>query len=97
MLLLEKLLQEVTVVPAVNQIEMHPSCPQDDIVDLCREKGIVLTAYSPLGSDNSPLLENPVVKKIAEKHNVPPATVLISLQANKPDVTGTPYFSGTEI
>jgi glycerol 2-dehydrogenase (NADP+) len=87
---LERLLKEAKIVPAVNQIEMHPSCPDQDVVDYCTKKGIVLTAYSPLGSDKSPLLTNEVVTKIAAKHNVAPATVLISLQANKPNVTGTP-------
>jgi len=81
---------EVTVVPAVNQIELHPSCPQQDVVDFCNEKGIVLTAYSPLGSDNSPLLTNEVVKKIADTHKIQPANVLISLQANKPNTTVLP-------
>jgi glycerol 2-dehydrogenase (NADP+) len=66
------------------------SCPQDDVVEFCAKKGIVVTAYSPLGSDNSPLLTNEVVKKLAAKHNVQPANILISLQANKPNVTVLP-------
>ncbi|KAH7886953.1 NADP-dependent oxidoreductase domain-containing protein [Phlebopus sp. FC_14] len=80
----ERLLKVARIVPAVNQIELHPSCPQHDVVEYCQKKGIVLTAYSPLGSDNSPLLTNEVVNKIATKHGVQPANVLISLQANKP-------------
>ncbi|KAG6898679.1 hypothetical protein C0993_005180 [Termitomyces sp. T159_Od127] len=93
---LERLLEaqkqdpENIVVPAVNQVELHPSCPQQDVVDLCNSRGIVVTAYSPLGSDNSPLLENEIVKKIAAKYNVQPANVLISLQANRPGVTVLP-------
>ncbi|TDL25187.1 Aldo keto reductase [Rickenella mellea] len=87
---LEKLLAVATVVPAVNQIELHPSCVQQDVVDLCESKGIVVTAYSPLGSDGSPLLTNPVVKKIADKHGVHPANILVSLQANKKNVTVLP-------
>ncbi|GLB42323.1 putative aldo/keto reductase family protein [Lyophyllum shimeji] len=87
---LERLLANCEVVPAVNQIELHPSCPQQDVVDFCNAKGIVVTAYSPLGSDNSPLLQNEVVKKIAEKYNVQPANVLISLQANRPGVNVLP-------
>ncbi|KAG6826727.1 hypothetical protein H0H92_014692 [Tricholoma furcatifolium] len=88
---LERLLAEPDVlVPAVNQIELHPSCPQQDVVDFCVSKGIALTAYSPLGSDNSPLLSNEIVKRIAEKYNVTPANVLVSLQANRPLVTVLP-------
>jgi len=87
---LERLLKEATVVPAVNQVELHPSCAQEDLVEYCRSKGIVVTAYSPLGSDNSPLLTDPVVKKIAEKYSVHPANILISLQANRPGVTVVP-------
>jgi len=50
--------------------------------------GIVVSSYSPLGSDFSPLLENDIVKEIAEKHSVPPATILVSLQASFPNTTG---------
>lgn len=66
----------------------HRSCTQEELVDFCRSKGIVVTAYSPLGSDNSPLLSNPIVVKLASKYNVQPANILISLQANKPGVNG---------
>ncbi|PPR07471.1 hypothetical protein CVT26_013441 [Gymnopilus dilepis] len=83
---LKRLLENTDVVPAVNQIELHPSCTQEELVNFCREKGIVVTAYSPLGSNDSPLMKHPIVTKIAEKHNVSPANVLISLQANKPGV-----------
>ncbi|KAG9086351.1 hypothetical protein FRC06_003137, partial [Ceratobasidium sp. 370] len=49
---------------------------------------IALTAYSPLGSDNSPLLSDPTVTKIANKHGVHPARILVSLWANVDGVTG---------
>ncbi|KAG6919793.1 hypothetical protein DXG01_000293 [Tephrocybe rancida] len=88
---LERLLAEPGIfTPAVNQIELHPSCPQQDVVDFCVARGIVLTAYSPLGSDNSPLLKNEIVNKLATKYNVQPANVLVSLQANRPRVTVLP-------
>ncbi|THH21165.1 hypothetical protein EW146_g351 [Bondarzewia mesenterica] len=83
---LDALLKEATVIPAVNQIERHPSCWQDDILEACAAKGIVVTAYSPLGSNDSPLLTNKIVLGIAEKHGVSPANVLVSLQANTPNV-----------
>jgi len=47
----------------------------------------VITAYSPLGSDNSPLLKNEIVNTIADRYKISPANVLISLQANKPNVS----------
>lgn len=75
---LEQLLPEASVVPAVNQIENHPALPQQEIVDLCKEKGIHVMAYSPLGSTGGPLMEAAPVVKIAEKHSVKPATVLLS-------------------
>lgn len=68
----------VSVVPAINQIENHPFLPQKEVVDLCREKGIHVTAYSPLGSTGSPLMELKEVRGVAEKYGVEPATVLLS-------------------
>ena len=75
---LEELLPTAEVVPAINQIENHPSLPQDDIVDFCKEKGIHIVSYSPLGSTGGPLLTADPIVKIAEKHNVSAATVLLS-------------------
>ncbi|CAK5274804.1 unnamed protein product [Mycena citricolor] len=93
---MERLLEVAEVIPAVNQIELHPSCPQQDIVDFCLSKGIAVTAYSPLGSDNSPLLTNEVVNKLAEKHSVTSANILVSLQANRPGVTVLPKSVSNE-
>lgn len=76
--ILEHLSKTWKVVPAVNQIENHPYNPEHELKKYCDEKGIVIQAYSPLGSTGSPLSKDPVLIKIAEKHNVSPATVLIS-------------------
>jgi glycerol 2-dehydrogenase (NADP+) len=75
---LEKLLAQATITPAANQIENHPLLPQQEIVDFCKEKGIHITAYSPLGSTGSPLFKDEGVLAVAEKHKVGPATVLLS-------------------
>jgi len=75
---LEQLLPHATVVPAVNQIENSPALPQQEIVDLCKEKGIHIMAYSPLGSTGGPLMQAEPVVKIAEKHGVKASTVLLS-------------------
>ncbi|KAK3695601.1 NADP-dependent oxidoreductase domain-containing protein [Podospora appendiculata] len=75
---LEQLLPHAKVIPAVNQIENHPSLPQQEIVDLCKEKGIHIMAYSPLGSTGGPVLKAEPVLKVAEKHGVPPSAVVLS-------------------
>lgn len=79
---LEELLPHVEVTPAANQIENHPYCPQQDIVDFCKSKGILVEAYSPLGSTGSPLFQEEGVQEVAKKHNVGPGTILISYQGN---------------
>lgn len=57
--------------------------PQHDLVEHCRDKGILLEAYCPLGSTNSPLLKDEDLLRIAKKNNVTPATILISYQVNR--------------
>lgn len=75
---LEELLPQAKIVPAVNQIENHPALPQQEIVDLCKEKGILITAYSPLGSTGSPLFKAEAIVAVAKRRGVTPASVLLS-------------------
>lgn len=75
---LEELLEHAKVVPAANQVENHPQLPQQDLKDYCDSKGIILQAYSPLGSTGSPLFQDAGVKRVAEKRGVTPGCVLIS-------------------
>lgn len=77
---LEELLPQAEVVPAANQIENHPLLPQQEVADFCKEKGILVEAYSPLGSTGSPLFKQEGVLEVAKKHDVGPGTVLISYQ-----------------
>lgn len=75
---LEYLLPKIDVVPAVNQIELHPYLPQNDLVKFCESRGILIEAYSPLGSAGGPLLKEPEIIELAKKHKTEPATILIS-------------------
>lgn len=81
---LEELLPHCEVTPAANQVENHPYLPQQEIVDFCKSKGILVEAYSPLGSTGSPLFQEEGVQEVAKKHNVGPGTVLISYQGKLP-------------
>ncbi|KAK9459571.1 NADP-dependent oxidoreductase domain-containing protein [Lipomyces oligophaga] len=76
----EKLLAAptTTVTPAVNQVEMHPYNPQFKLVKYCQGKGIHMTAYSPLGSTDAPLQQEPIIQEIATKTGKSAAQVLIS-------------------
>ncbi|PPJ53622.1 hypothetical protein CBER1_00860 [Cercospora berteroae] len=80
---LEELLKEAEVVPAANQIENHPYLPQSEISEFCKEKGILVEAYSPLGSTGSPLFKEEGVQELAKKHNVGAGTILISYQVSR--------------
>jgi len=75
---LDEILPTATIIPAVNQLEIHPYNPQLKLVAYNASKGIVTQAYSPLGSTNSPLLSDPDILKIAEKYKVDPSAILIA-------------------
>ncbi|KAF2157436.1 Aldo/keto reductase [Myriangium duriaei CBS 260.36] len=75
---LEELLPEANIVPAVNQIENHPYLPQQEILDFCKAKDILVTAYSPFGSTGSPIFQEEGVQEVAKKHGVQAGTILIS-------------------
>ncbi|MGL6135418.1 MAG: aldo/keto reductase [Prochlorococcaceae cyanobacterium] len=68
--------------PAVNQVERHPWLQQNALLAYCRDQGITVTAYSPLGSPTSggpaPLFSDPVIGAIAAAHGVSPAEVLLA-------------------
>jgi diketogulonate reductase-like aldo/keto reductase len=58
---------------ANNQVEMHPYLWQDELVDLCFENDVTVTAYSPLA--RTKVFEDETIRMIADKHDVTPAQV----------------------
>ncbi|KAH6634935.1 Aldo/keto reductase-like protein [Chaetomium sp. MPI-SDFR-AT-0129] len=76
---LERLLSDpnTKIVPAVNQIELHPANPSPKLIAYLKEKGIHPSGYSPLGSIDSPLYRNETLKSIAESKNLSVAQVLL--------------------
>lgn len=81
---IKHLIENSKVVPAVNQIEVHPFCQRKDLVDLCAQYGIRIEAYSPLARGNK--LEDATIGRIAEKHGRSPAQVLLNWNASKGNV-----------
>ncbi len=65
---LENLLEHASVVPAVNQLELHPGYMQTVACDYCRNHGIALEAWSPIGRGR--LKEDVILKELAEKYKV---------------------------
>ncbi|WUJ74981.1 aldo/keto reductase [Kribbella soli] len=72
---LDRLAKESELVPAVNQLELHPTYQQRELTDLCRERSIAVEAYSPLGQGGD--LDHPVLASIAADHQVTPAHVVL--------------------
>jgi len=81
---LTTLLERTTVIPAVNQIEIHPYFQQKDVQTLDAEHGIVTQAWSPIGGitfyrdgQHGSTLQDPVIGGIAEAHRKTPAQVML--------------------
>ena len=72
---LEELKESCNVIPAINQVELHPYHFQRKLLSYCNSENILIEAYSPLAHGKK--LEEPRLVKIADQLNVPPAQVLI--------------------
>jgi alcohol dehydrogenase (NADP+) len=65
--------------PAVVQVESHPYLPETELLEYCKQSGIVLLAFAPLGHGMKPgLLEDPVIVAIAARVGKTPAQVLLA-------------------
>ena len=72
---IDALLKSAYVMPMVNQIRLNPAEGQAELVNTCRSLGMVLEAYSPLGT--GALLSRPEVIACADAHKVTPAQVCL--------------------
>ncbi len=76
---LAPLYEAARIKPAVIQVEAHPYLPQTELLEFCREKGIVFLAFAPLGHGIRPgPLEDPAVLTIAREYWLTPAQVLLA-------------------
>ncbi|MFE1627882.1 aldo/keto reductase [Brevibacillus reuszeri] len=72
---LQDLMQDAEIKPMINQVELHPRLTQKEIRDFCKQEGIQVEAWSPLMQGQ--LLDNPVLKEIAERHGKSIAQVIL--------------------
>ncbi|KAL3834203.1 hypothetical protein ACJIZ3_008939 [Penstemon smallii] len=79
---LKKILDQATIPPAVNQVELNISWQQEKLLEFCRANGVHISAWSPLGSHGSywgshKVLESPVLQNIASAKEKSVAQVFI--------------------
>jgi alcohol dehydrogenase (NADP+) len=76
---LKPLYESARIKPAAVQVESHPYLPETELLGFCKEMGIVLLAFAPLGHGMKPgLLEDPVISTIAARVGKTPAQVLLA-------------------
>jgi len=72
---LEHLLKDCKIKPVVNQVELHVFLQQPELVEFCKQHGIVVEAYSPLAHGHG--LDDPVLTEIAKKHGKTTAQIML--------------------
>ena len=90
------LLRDATILPATNEMELHPHFQQPELFQYCLEHGIQPIGFSPIGSPNRPerdktpgdtiAIQDPVIVEIAKQHGVHPAVVCIKWAAQRGQV-----------
>ena len=74
---LDRLHEETGEYPAVNQIELHPTWQQREVVDYCKAHSIAVEAYSPMARGADLNAGNGTIERIAAAHGVTPAQVIL--------------------
>lgn len=78
---IDNILEDCTVRPAVNQIEYHPGYSQEAAVQYCKERNILVQAWSPIGRQR--VLEEPLVLELAGKYAVSPAQICLKFAVQR--------------
>ncbi|TCD02289.1 aldo/keto reductase [Erythrobacteraceae bacterium CFH 75059] len=78
---LDRLVKETGVIPAVNQIELHPGFQQRELQQVHRELGIVTQSWSPLGQGRT--IGHDTIRAIAEETGQPAGAVIIRWHLQK--------------
>jgi len=81
---LERLAAETDVVPAVNQIEAHPYVVNDEVREHCRQRGILVEAWSPIAKGQ--VLDDPAVVDVAQAVGRTPAQAVLRWHVQRGDI-----------
>ncbi|XP_037324581.2 aldo-keto reductase family 1 member A1-B isoform X1 [Pungitius pungitius] len=92
---IDDVLSVASIKPTVLQVESHPYLSQGELLAHCRDRGLVMTAYSPLGSsdrawkhpDEPVLLQERVMSSLGEKYKKSPAQIILRWQSQRGVVT----------
>ena len=84
---LDKLIQDAKIVPAVDQVELHPHFSQQPLAAHCEKLDIACEAWSPLGGTGGKYLDDPILKNIAEKHGKSAAQVVLRWELQRGVIT----------
>ncbi|MBV8786030.1 MAG: aldo/keto reductase [Mycobacterium sp.] len=81
---LDRLAKETDIVPAVNQVEIHPYFTNETVRDYARDHGIAIEAWSPIARGD--VLKDPVVIRIADARGITPAQVVLRWHIQRGDI-----------
>ena len=75
----KEIVEAARIKPAVIHVESHPYLPEWELLEFCKQNGIVLQAFAALGHSSEPrLLDDPVITSIAKEVNKTPAQVVLA-------------------
>jgi diketogulonate reductase-like aldo/keto reductase len=74
---LNDLIQATGMKPMLDQVESHPLMNNQELIDVCKNAGIAVGVWSPLGGPRVPLLQHPALKMLAEKYDRTPAQIVL--------------------
>ncbi len=87
---LQEIVEVARIKPAVIQVESHPYLPEWELVDYCREQGIIVQAFAPLGHAMVPkIVDDPIITGIAKRIHKTPAQVALAWAVQR----GTAYLT----
>lgn len=90
---IENILEDCTVRPAVDQIEYHPGYSQEAVVQYCKERDILVQAWSPIGRQR--VLTEPLVQELGGKYGVSPAKICLKFAVQR-EIIPLPKSSSME-